>query len=310
MQERELYTNEISTTVRFDDVKRLVKQGVQSLLTQIAVLFPATTARWALKIFSTPRMKDRPAKGIFIDAQFELIEVDGLKAKVYQFGEESKPTILIVHGWEGLAQDFYVMVEELVQNGYRVITFDGPAHDKSLGEQTNALEFSRIISHLALMHGPFKAIIAHSFGGFAASLALAQYKKEIAEKIITIGSPNRLSRVIEAFSSFLNLPERVVEKMNHHIAEKFQLVVEDTSTAKSLEASSVDVLVVHDENDEQVNINSAMEIVSQVQESTYLRTNGLGHNRILRNREVALTIIQFIQGKAQLLTGQIGSKER
>jgi pimeloyl-ACP methyl ester carboxylesterase len=301
MQEREIFTNNISTTVRFEDFWRFTRESLRGALLQLTSLFPGPAADWALRLFSTPRIKSRAPKGVFVNIIPETIEVEGVRAKVYQFGDEELPKVLIVHGWEGLAQDFYVQVEELLSHGYGVITFDGPAHHPiagELGTRTNALEFAKIISHLALVHGPFAAIVAHSFGGFATSLALAQHQRLVAERLIMIGSPNRLSRVLDAFCSVVGLPPQVRARMDQVISRQFDLVVEDTTSANNLKAApEVEVMIVHDENDEQVPSTTAQEMAAQIPGSTLLITQGLGHNRILRNREVALTLIQFISGR-------------
>ena len=57
----------------------------------------------------------------------------------------------------------------------------------------------------------------------------------------------------------------------------------------------IPVMIVHDELDKEVPISNAYELKQAWPESTFLKTQGLGHRRILKDSQVVDEIIQFIK---------------
>ena len=54
-------------------------------------------------------------------------------------------TVLMVHGWNGRGAQLGAFAPELVHAGFRVVTFDTPAHGRSPGRATNLPEISEAI---------------------------------------------------------------------------------------------------------------------------------------------------------------------
>ena len=74
------------------------------------------------------------------------------------------PAVLLLHGWGGSRAQMTGFVNPLLAAGYRVVTFDQPAHGESDGKTTNILEIAPALGALAARAGNFHAIVAHSFG--------------------------------------------------------------------------------------------------------------------------------------------------
>ena len=53
----------------------------------------------------------------------------------------SKKKVLLVHGWSGRSTQLFAFADKLLENGFMVISFDGPAHGKSTGRTTMMPEF-------------------------------------------------------------------------------------------------------------------------------------------------------------------------
>jgi pimeloyl-ACP methyl ester carboxylesterase len=53
------------------------------------------------------------------------------KLAVVEWGEG--PVILCVHGWSNRGLRFSPLIEVLADAGYRLVTFDAPAHGRSQG---------------------------------------------------------------------------------------------------------------------------------------------------------------------------------
>lgn len=70
-----------------------------------------------------------------------------------------KATVLFIHGWTGRGTQIVNYINELNVKGYRVISFDGPAHSNTPGKQTSLLEFTDVVFALNQHYGKFDAVI-------------------------------------------------------------------------------------------------------------------------------------------------------
>ncbi|MGG1909502.1 alpha/beta hydrolase [Microbacterium sp. NRRL B-14842] len=119
--------------------------------------------------FSTrPRMAVRAADAATHEAARRgSILVRDIPVTTYTWGG-GPPTVLLLHGWRGRASQFAPLVRELVAEGLRVVAFDAPAHGSSGGRRTDIRDWVEAAQELEHTHGPFSALIGHSFGGLAA----------------------------------------------------------------------------------------------------------------------------------------------
>jgi hypothetical protein len=78
-------------------------------------------------------------------AQRETIIVNDLPIAVYIWPRQNMDydrTVLFIHGWTGRGTQIINYLDRLNAAGYRVISFDGPAHGASPGRQTSVLEMT------------------------------------------------------------------------------------------------------------------------------------------------------------------------
>jgi predicted alpha/beta-fold hydrolase len=80
------------------------------------------------------------------------------------------PTVLMVHGWNGRGAQLGAFAPELVHAGFRVVTFDTPAHGRSPGRATNLPEISEAIQTSgatslprAILFGTYRTRITQSW---------------------------------------------------------------------------------------------------------------------------------------------------
>ncbi len=64
-----------------------------------------------------------------------------------------------------------------------------------------------------------------------------------------------------------------------------------SSLAKKIKAKT---LVIHDENDKEVEVFNAINIEKKLKNSSLMITQGLGHRRILRDDRVIDEIVEFL----------------
>lgn len=107
--------------------------------------------------------------------------------------------ILITHGWMSRAAYMVRYIRVLQRQGYDVYALDFPAHGDAKGVQLPWTDAVAIIRQSLNMHGPFYAVLGHSFGGsmLLSTLNLAGQLPEWQiehkpERAVLIASPTQM----------------------------------------------------------------------------------------------------------------------
>jgi pimeloyl-ACP methyl ester carboxylesterase len=258
-------------------------------------LMPAKAAEQALQLFSKPRRRYSTRKFDDLVTQSKRFDVTSNGNRIEgHIWENSGETVLLVHGWETGGLHLGTFIEPLWAEGYKVITFDGPAHGSSQGEFTNLPDFARTIAQIHTEVGPVQHIIAHSFGGFA-SVFMASQESITLKSMTLVSVPNKLSGVLDDFARMLKLPNQVLENIYLKIRAYFNVDPGKIESAKLGKLMEVDrVLVVHDRNDYILPFHNSLEIVHDLSNARLLETENLGHNRLLKHPQVISRIVQFL----------------
>lgn len=277
--------------INFEIPSSIIRTG------QLLQLFSSKLAsNFALKLFTIPpqfkvpereEMMRKSAKNILVNIPSIQKEVN-----IYEYGF-SKTKILLVHGWAGRGTQLYEIADKLLENGMMVISVDLPAHGLSAGKTTNLLECKAIVKHLSGIHGPFEAAIGHSFGGITLLASLA--KKTFFNKLVTIGVEGSNNKILDLFVKKLKLKPKVAELMRKKIKSKFKVDMESLAALISANNVTIPTLVVHDKEDNDVDVSSAYKIRQNLINGQLLITNGLGHRKILRDHDTIRKIINFIK---------------
>ncbi len=255
---------------------------------------PALTARIAAFLFFTPIRFKAPIQEqkYFGEARTKTISYKNNKVKVYEWGN-AKKAILLVHGWAGRATQVAHLVKPLINAGYKVYSFDAPGHGHSNGRHTHFLEFSEIIIALNKQFSDIESIVGHSMGGSACVHAITQGFNP--KKCITIGSPASVDWVLNSYCKQINLSSKIAERIKNRLENKFAQKFEDLSLRTMVKTINTPGLVIHCEDDIDAPVDCAYQIHENWKNSKLLCTQNLGHRRILKNREVAQTIIDFLK---------------
>jgi len=217
--------------------------------------------------------------------------------KTYIWGEEG-PLVLLAHGWSGRASQMAVLAAPLIKAGFKVMTFDAFAHGASPGKQSNLAEFKQIIAHIYKKQGPFQAIIGHSLGGIAACLAVSEGVK--TEKLITIGSPATMDYIVESFCLTLGARLSSGQYLFDYVKKMTGLDPDYFSLAKIVGKLDNEGLIIHDRDDKESAYEQALLVAENWKGGRLVSTSGLGHQRILRDKEVIRTIVDFVSVKSSV----------
>ena len=250
---------------------------------------------FGIRLFITPVNFPIPKREQYMlkSAQKKRLHIPEIKKEIeiLSYGY-SKKKVLLVHGWSGRSTQLFDFADKLLENGYMVISFDGPAHGKSTGKTTMMPEFLKTIQKINTTFGPFEAAIGHSFGATSLYNAAATFLD--IKTFIAIGSGDRISDIISNFAKNLYLNEKSAKKIQLGLEKKWMIHVDDFSSSTVAKKIKIPVLVVHDIIDGDVPVSCAYRIRQNLEKGSLLITNGLGHTKILRNNEIVHKSIKFI----------------
>lgn len=281
------------------------KIPVQQLLVPSYILYagkfltavsPFAASRFAARLFLTPFRYKLPEREKEMDSKSrqETMAVPAINRDiiVYHYGSGPKK-ILLVHGWSGRGTQLAVIAKALVAEGYGVISFDAPAHGKAPGKISMMPFFIEAVHLLEKKYGPFEAAIGHSLGGMASLKAVKDGMK--LQKLVIIGTANSITHITRDFARNMKLSQKVADKMKSYLDGKFKKDMDTYSGAVSARKVKVPTLVIHDEHDVDVPVNSAYEIRDSLENGRLLITENLGHRRILGNEQVIKKILEFLR---------------
>ncbi len=263
-------------------------------------LSPTIAGRLACKIWFTPPRFKLPAR--------EKITLDSAKLSHHQIAKNSivsfswgdknpdTPLVLLVHGWSGRGTQLGSFVQPLLDAGYRVLSFDAPAHGKSSGKQTDLYEFADVILALQKHYGDIHAAITHSFGGPCIANAIQRGFK--TNRIVSISPPATMKGLVEKFNDALHLPKKIRDKMQQQIEKSYSKDIwEELSMANTMKGVAIPGLLIHDTNDTDIPWQEGEAVAHAWHDAKFIKTSGLGHRRILRDEFVIKTTVAYIAEK-------------
>ncbi|MBI2214073.1 MAG: alpha/beta fold hydrolase [Acidobacteria bacterium] len=280
-----------STNGRFSLLASSLGAAIR-LLDRVA---PRRAEELATDLFLTPRRIPRPKREeawLLDAASFGMVTSKGNRIEVRVWGEGEKGTVLLLHGWEGRASQMGAMALDLVEAGYRVVAPDFPAHGLSLGSRTNIVEASWVVSDVARRVGPLEAIVAHSFGCAAASVAIGR-GVDVARAVF-IAPAHDFTFYSETFSAALGLPKTMARRIQRVTERRIGVTWESLQPDALTRDRAVPLLVIHDEIDREIPLEQGAKVASVWPGATLMKTRGLGHTRILRDPSVARAARAFV----------------
>lgn len=182
--------------------------------------------------------------------------------------------------------------EPLVEKGYRVIALDGPAHGGSEGERTNVGDYAKFLIRAQKELGPFKAVIAHSFGAGCSVLGASWGLK--VEKLVLVAGPSRYEVVVDDYLKFISISPSAQKYFLKSLAQKVGLTAKELNVGNIGSKLQIPALIVHDKEDKEVGYTAALEIKEAWPHAHLLTTTNLGHRRILKDPKVTQQVAEFI----------------
>jgi len=263
----------------------------------LSVIAPRLAARWAYKMFITPRGLPRPDSEMpqYESANHSSMAYNGKKVALYTWGDGAE-TILLIHGWASRGTRMGHLAEVLVEKGYKVIAFDMPAHGDSEGKTTNLFEISELTAQICEKQGPVHSIIAHSFGGMALCNAVHRYNLNV-NRVVLVAPPFTMKYIFESFAAIVNITQKVsdmlVERIRSRFLEERNVDVFELSVDSFAKTLNFPFLVIHDRDDKDISYSQGEGYANNLLDVEFVTTEGLGHRRILKEPEIMNKITEF-----------------
>jgi pimeloyl-ACP methyl ester carboxylesterase len=284
--------------------------GLRPAMRALSAVAPGIASRAALRLFRTPP-RHAPSEletRILDGARSETLSVARTRdpIPVWIWGEG--PPVLLVHGWGSRGARLGSFVAPLVAAGRSVIAFDAPGHGAARVRLSSLPEFVLAIEAAAEKYGPFEGIVAHSLGGAATTLAMARGVR--ADRVVFLAPASDPAGYTRWFASLLGLPDRVRLGMEARIVEKFGMEWPEFDVPAAAKKLAAPLLIIHDALDAEVPVAHGEAIVASWPGAALVRTEGLGHKRIVHDEDVVARAMQFLLVVARATQFLVAREER
>jgi pimeloyl-ACP methyl ester carboxylesterase len=256
---------------------------------------PDLAARWALRIWCTlPTNRGRRRDERPWDGRRSTVSLsDGRTVSVETWGEGDP--VYLAHGWGGWRGQLGAFVAPLVEAGRRVVGFDAPSHgDSSPGllgpHRSTAVEVAEALVAVAAVHGEPSAVVAHSLGCTTTALAAADGLP--VDRIALIAPSRDLMAMTDNLARALGYTARTKKRFDRKLEALAGRPLTDFDLAALPQPHPT--LVVHDRLDKEVPYAEGVHVADAWPDARLHTTEGLGHQRILRDPEVVAVVTRFV----------------
>lgn len=260
-----------------------------------AIVTPKRTARHvARRFFTTQRATADRRRFTAEQPRSETLQVTDGKIVTYSWGDTMHaPTVLLVHGWNGWAQQLEHFVQPLRAAGYAVLAFDHVAHGESPGEQATLPVMMRGVQAMLGRTRHCAGVIAHSLGA-AAVAGVLERDPGAAPAAVLIAPPTDPRPFLRWVARGLGAPDALLADVQREaeVAAGVPLaqLAADAAFARRI---ATPLLIVHDAGDREVPIANG-HVYAHAPRARMLVTDGLGHRRVLRDLHVVEASVRFI----------------
>jgi pimeloyl-ACP methyl ester carboxylesterase len=239
------------------------------------------------------RRDERPAPGAR-----SMIDVAGRSVAVETWGDG--PPVYLMHGWGGWRGQLGCFVSPLVESGFQVIAFDVPGHGDSgpsvQGRRRgNGLEFIQSLRAVAAKFGDPLGVIAQSYGCATTTTAIRD-GLDLGRLVCVSPSVDPMTN-IHAMARAFGIGPRTMGRLLTRIQRLAGRPLSDFDP-RTLTGERPPTLVIHDRQDKEVPYAEGAAFRASWPTAELISTDGLGHQRILRDPEVIERAVGFLVAPA------------
>lgn len=260
-----------------------------------ALVAPARTAEFIARRFFTTEKPSSQRTHFAVTSPTRLrVQTPDGEVMSYRWGDVGRdPTVVLVHGWNGWAQQMERFVVPLQARGLAVLAFDHVAHGASAGNRSSLPVMIRTVEHLFGAVPNLVGLIAHSLGAAAAASVLASSRRELQAAVL-IAPPSDPRPYLTMLARMMGAPKKLMppiqQAAERFAGVEFKRLVADPWTVRRIRTP---LMIVHDVNDDEVPISNGYAYATGPR-TRLLATDGLGHRRILRDLHVVDEATGFV----------------
>ncbi len=262
---------------------------------------PRLAGKVAFNLFQRPMNRvTRPLeRSFFKEAKHFKIDHYPEAIDCYEVGNPEGDLIFLVHGWESNAGSMAAIATSLADQGYRVISFDLPAHGHSKLKRANILTCSNALDRVMryFQYSGSPSIVSHSFGSAVSTYTLARKGYQI-NKFIMLSTPDRILDIFQDFKNIISLGDTAFKTMLDQVKA---LVGEDLETiAVNRMAEKVqyqNLSIIHDQYDRILPYSNSVNVYKNAPKATLTTVEKIGHYKMLWNNSVIGTILYELNGE-------------
>ena len=204
------------------------------------------------------------------------------------------PLVILVHGYSGRGIQLAKIARQIASKGFQCIFFDAGGHGDSRVEKIGFFTFMNdtrdIFRHF---DAPVYALIGHSAGVLGMMRARKLFGLR-AQKYGVICAPLFPYVPLDAMR-LGGAPEQTITYIKAILSDQFQTSWSSLVSGISFEADAgKPLLAVYDLQDEMVSHGDAEALRKIWPETTIVKTQGYGHNKILQAPETINAVLDFL----------------
>src|SRR5512138_896487 len=267
-------------------------KALRSVFAGLSRISPAAAARLATTLFRRPpRHRGSEVGRVTLESGERAdLRLDGRRIAVWKWGRG--PTALLVHGWGSRGARLGSFVGPLTDAGYSVVAFDAPGHGASEGRLSSLPQFIAAIREIGDRLGPVDAVVAHSMGGAASTLAI--HRGLPVRRAVFLAPSSDPAGYSDRFAAILRLSPDVLGRMKRGLGQEFGMAWEEFDVISAARSTSASLLVFHDREDRDVPVTDGEASVAAWPGAELVLTKALGHRRIVHDPSVVSRAVDFL----------------
>jgi pimeloyl-ACP methyl ester carboxylesterase len=263
---------------------------VRTGLRVLSAIAPPLGERLAMDLFYRPQRRQELPRVVGPECHRWRVRTRAGWLAAWDYG--SGPTVLLIHGWSGAAAQWSAFIGPLVGAGYNAVALDLPAHGFSEGDRTDLQQCIGAILDTADRVKPIHAVVGHSLGAVAATLAMGRGLR--TERAVLIASPARdVAGYVHTFAGQLGLSRARERGLVARMQAKFG-DLDQFDVRRVVGRLRTPALLFHDVDDAEVPFEEGEELAHTWPGARMQRLQGRGHNRPLRDPEVVREVLSFL----------------
>lgn len=248
--------------------------------------FPHLTARIGHALLLNPKAPRTVTFGADLVSKPMVVASQAGDVRVHLFGDGERVAVLS-HGWGDTSGSFQALVESLLEQGFSVAAIDHIGHGTSAGNRAHLPAFIEtlelVITHLQTSGRQVHALIGHSMGGLAILNLPASLLRQ--SKVVLISVPVNMFNIMFAQVERFGISRHFLTRVLDSVTRRYGKTWTDLDAEQHLHKISDNVVFIHDAKDRYAPF-ADVEQYAQRGNVALIRTEGLGHRRILRDTGV------------------------